>query len=89
VYGNQGIDYLYGDFFLGGDFEADGGDDIIYTGEGTAADYGSWAIGGVGDDKIYGQGAGDDFLIGGWDDDKIWGGDGDDHLFGDDASELE
>lgn len=67
-----------------------GGDDIIYTGNAVAlADgsktYGSFAFGGIGDDKIYGQGEGDDRLYGDWGDDFISGGEGADVLWGDDA----
>jgi hypothetical protein len=101
IYGSAAKDYLYGDFSLSlingpkPEYQYLGGDDIIYTGNAkivpgvedspdTMAN-GSFAFGGVGDDKIYGQGEGDDTLFGGWDDDFLWGGEGADILWGDDA----
>ena len=85
MYGSPGTDYLYGDFDPEGDYSDEGGDDIIYTGEAYGADYGSLAFGGWGNDKIYGQGPGNDYLVGNWGDDKIWGGDGNDEIHGDDC----
>ena len=93
LYGSAAKDYLYGDFSWSPadpDFEWLGGDDIIYTGNAEAATdgsmpNGSFAFGGVGDDKIYGQGEGDDYLFGDDGDDLISGGKGADTLWGDDA----
>ena len=95
LYGNNGNDILYGSVKADtlysdwgeDEYATEGGDDIIYTGVSTDAADGSEAFGGWGNDKIYGQGEGDDELQGGWGDDQIWGGDGDDFLWGDDFSE--
>ena len=60
IYGSQGKDYLYGDFIrTGAAYDFVGGDDIIYTGVNTSST-GDSVRGGAGDDKIYGQGYGDD-----------------------------
>jgi len=88
LYGAAGFDKLHGDWAVDHPNEHEGGNDIIYTGESTAANAGDYVWGGVGDDKIYGQGVGEDRMYGGAGDDKIWGGDGDDYLLGDDADEL-
>ena len=47
---------------------------------------GSTAYGGYGDDRIYGQGLGDDTLHGGMGDDTIFGGQGVDIIWGDDMT---
>ena len=75
-----------GDFYSEGVIHRDtyGGDDIIYTGYGEHAVDGSVVYGGEGNDKIYGEGYGDDTMSGDHGDDKIWGGKGDDKIWGDD-----
>lgn len=83
IYGSNGHEYLYGDYD-GGKKDTIGGDDIIYTGEGSLTDQGDHVYGGWGDDKIYGQGEGEHYLYGNWGDDKIWGGEGKNTIYGDD-----
>ena len=96
--GGDGNDILYGsnktDTLLGDadddsrdsidGFDIYGGDDIIYTGYGEHASDGDYVSGGWGNDKIYGEGYGDDMMAGDFGDDKIWGGKGDDYIWGDD-----
>ena len=81
-------------------FEAGGGDDRIWAGDGDDTVYGGAGHdrsgGGDGDDRIYGESgndklsgdAGDDYLRGGTGDDKIGGGTGDDYMRGDSGNDL-
>jgi len=66
---------------MGGD-GGDGGNDVIYGGDGNDTIEG-WA----GDDSLYGD-AGNDWISGGNNDDAIAGNDGMDQLWGDNAGHL-
>ena len=85
IYGARGTDYLYGDFVFSDQKSAVGGDDTIYTGEGSTTSQGDFVSAGFGDDKVYGQGAGEHVIQGNWGDDKIWGGEGKNAIWGDDG----